>query len=623
MDKLPQIDQKHENQTSLLILSKRICTRSPPTHAYRLEPHMHDTFIKLLIAISLSPCHRPLLNSLTCLLTPALFALNTPLLFFTTSYPFLYSCSLLHSLQKKMSKFPFLLLLITICLCSSLGSSSKSGFLQSECLTVPSSEFVSSLISTIGTIRQVTFIVSKFANVFGDFRLSNAISDCLDLLDFSSDQLSWSVSASQTPNGKHNSTGDLSSDLRTWLSAALSNQATCIDGFDGTNSIVKSVVAGSLYQVSSLLRNLLTMVHPILGSQNVNKGGNGSGSGVGRRLKNNDQFPSWVTHGDRKMLQVNGVSADAVVAQDGTGNFTNVMDAVLAAPDYSMRRYVIYIKRGIYKEYVEIKKKKWNLMMIGDGMHVTVLSGNRSFVDGWTTFRSATFAVSGRGFIARDITFENTAGAEKHQAVALRSDSDLSVFYRCEMRGYQDTLYTHTMRQFYRECKISGTVDFIFGDATVVFQNCQLLAKKGLVDQRNTITAQGRKDPNQPTGFSIQFCNISADTDLAASLNTSATYLGRPWKLYSRTIIMQSYMSNAINPQGWLEWNGEFALDTLYYGEFMNYGPGAGLGSRVKWPGYHALNSSIEVANFTVAQFIEGNLWLPSTGVKYTAGLAV
>ena len=232
-------------------------------------------------------------------------------------------------------------------------------------------------------------------------------------------------------------------------------------------------------------------------------------------------------------------------------------------------------------------------------------------------------AVSGKGFIARDMTFENTAGPEKHQAVALRSDSDLSVFFRCGIRGYQDTLYTHTMRQFYRECRISGTIDFIFGDGSVVLQNCDILVRKGLPNQKNTITAQGRKDPSEPTGFSIQFCNISADSDLAPSVNSTYTYLGRPWKAYSRTIIMQSYISNATRPEGWLEWNGTLHLHTLYYGEYMNNGPGAGLSKRVKWPGYHALNQSSQVNNFTVAQFIEGNLWLPSTGVKYTAGLGV
>lgn len=83
-------------------------------------------------------------------------------------------------------------------------------------------------------------------------------------------------------------------------------------------------------------------------------------------------------------------------------------------------------------------------------------------------------AVAGKGFICRDLTVENTAGPAKHQAVALRSDSDLSVFYRCEFAGYQDTLYAHSLRQFFRDCYISGTVDFIFGNAAAVFQNSQV-----------------------------------------------------------------------------------------------------------------------------------------------------
>lgn len=233
-------------------------------------------------------------------------------------------------------------------------------------------------------------------------------------------------------------------------------------------------------------------------------------------------------------------------------------------------------------------------------------------------------AVKGKGFIARDMRFENTAGPEKHQAVAFRSDSDLSVVFRCAMTGYQDTLYAHSMRQFYRDCKITGTVDFIFGDGVVVFQNCQVLARKGLPNQKNTITAQGRKDPSQPSGFSIQFSNISVEPDLMVNSSSSIPiYLGRPWKLYSRTIIMQSYISQFIRPEGWLEWNGDFALDTLYYAEYMNYGPGAGLGGRVKWPGLHAINDSSQANNFTVGQFLLGNSWLPSTGVKYTAGLGV
>ncbi|XP_057751857.1 pectinesterase/pectinesterase inhibitor PPE8B-like [Arachis stenosperma] len=495
------------------------------------------------------------------------------------------------------------------------GADGGAYFAGSECLKVTPSEFVVSVRDVVDVMQGIMSILAEFDNGgFGDdFRVSNAVSDCVDLLDLSSDELDWSVSATQNPQGKHNSTGNLSSDLRTWLSATLANPETCMDGFEGTNSMVKGLVSTGLVQMISLVQNLLTQVDPVPDHSFSTKQG---------------KFPAWVKPRDRKkLLEANnngvGVFADAVVAADGTGNYTKIMDAVKDAPNYSMSRYVIYIKKGVYNENVEIKKKKWNLMIIGDGMNNTVITGNRSFVDGWTTFRSATFAVSGRGFIARDVAFQNTAGPAKHQAVALRSDSDLSVYYRCGIFGYQDSLYAHTMRQFYRECKITGTVDFIFGDATAIFQNCQILAKKGLPDQKNTITAHGRKEPTEPTGFSIQFSNITADSDLVPLINTTHTYLGRPWKPYSRTIVMQSFISDVLRPEGWLEWSGNVSLDTLYYAEYMNHGPGSGLSNRVKWPGYHVMNDSSQASNFTVTQFIEGNLWLPSTGVVFTAGLGV
>ncbi|PIN00471.1 Pectinesterase [Handroanthus impetiginosus] len=507
--------------------------------------------------------------------------------------------------------------LVTLLCCVGVG---MSDFGVSECLKVPTSEFAGTVKSTIGAVQNVISIVSKFSGAFGDFRLNNAIADCLDLMDYSVDHLSWALSVSQNPNGKNNSTGNVSADMKTWLSGALTNQETCKEGFDGTNNVVKTLVSGTVDQVSALVCNLLSMVKP----RGLSSGSNGvsGGRSGGRKLMTVDQFPNWLKSHDRKLLQAaSGATADAVVAADGTGNFTSINEAIGSVPEYSIKRFVIYVKRGVYKEYVEINKKKWNIMMIGDGMDATVISGNRNFIDGWTTYRSATFAVRGQGFIARDLTIENTSGPEKHQAVTFRSDSDLSVLYRCAIRGYQDTLYAHSLRQFYRECKISGTIDFIFGNGAAVFQNCEILARKGLPNQKNTITAQGRKEPTEDTGFSIQLCNISAEPDVLSSLNSTPTYLGRPWKLYSRTVIMQSYISSAIRAEGWLEWNGNFALDTLFYAEYMNYGPGAGLGARVKWPGYRVFNDSAEANKFTVAQFIIGNNWLPSTGVRYTAGL--
>jgi len=204
--------------------------------------------------------------------------------------------------------------------------------------------------------------------------------------------------------------------------------------------------------------------------------------------------------------------------------------------------------------------------------------------------------------------------------VALRVGSDLSAFYRCSFKGYQDTLYAHSLRQFYRECNIYGTVDFIFGNSAVVFQDCNLLARRPLENQKILYTAQGRQDPNENTGISIQNCNVTAAPDLAPVKSSFEAYLGRPWKEYSRTVFMQSFLGDLIQPAGWLEWNGSFALSTLYYGEYMNRGPGAGTTKRVKWAGYRVINSSSEASSFTVSKFIEGDSWLPSTGVKYVSG---
>ncbi|GJN03663.1 hypothetical protein PR202_ga21134 [Eleusine coracana subsp. coracana] len=492
-----------------------------------------------------------------------------------------------------------------------------------------SAGLLSTLRETLDAIRGVASIISSFpiGGILGggDLRLSSAVADCLDLLDLSSDELSWSMSSStattsSSVSGARLGTGDAPSDLRSWLSGALGNQDTCKEGLDATGSPLASLVATGLDAVTSLLSDGLGQVAAETSRASSSRRGLASA-------------PRWLRARDRRLLQApvagpGGMAVNAVVAKDGTGDFTTVSAAVEAAPAESAARWVIYVKRGVYKETVEVKKKKWNLMLVGDGAGATVITGHRNYVDGYTTYRSATVAVNGKGFMARDLTFANTAGPSKHQAVALRCDSDLSVFYRCAFEGYQDTLYAHSLRQFYRDCRVSGTVDFVFGNAAAVFQNCTLLARLPLPEQKNSVTAQGRLDANMTTGFAFQFCNVSAADDLlraaaAAGNNgtSTQTYLGRPWKRYSRVVFMQSWIGGVVRPEGWLAWDGEFALHTLYYGEYMNTGPGAGVAGRVGWPGFHVMNSAAEAGNFTVAQFIEGNMWLPTTGVKFTAGL--
>jgi pectin methylesterase-like acyl-CoA thioesterase len=221
----------------------------------------------------------------------------------------------------------------------------------------------------------------------------------------------------------------------------------------------------------------------------------------------------------------------------------------------------------------------------------------------------------GQGFIAKDMGFRNTAGAIKQQAVALMSNSDKSIFYRCQIDAFQDTLYVHANRQFYRECNIYGTVDFIFGDAVVVFQNCNIFAKVPMPGQQNTITAQGKSDPRQITGISIHDCTISPSGDLTSV----QTYLGRPWKDFSTTVILYSNLGSLINPAGWLPWVGTSAPSTIFYSEYRNYGPGSSTKNRVKWKGVKNMNANL-ASRFSVGSFINGSDWIPAI-VPFKSGL--
>ncbi|XP_011024825.1 PREDICTED: probable pectinesterase/pectinesterase inhibitor 34 [Populus euphratica] len=477
---------------------------------------------------------------------------------------------------------------------------------------------------TLLHLDKALYLSSGISYVNMETRERAAFDDCLELLEDSIDALTRSLSTIAPSSGG----GGSPEDVVTWLSAALTNQDTCNEGFEGVNGTVKDQMTEKLKDLTELVSNCLAIF-------SASNGGDFSGVPIQnkRRLMTEDgdkseadNCPSWLGRRERRLLglPVSAIQADIIVSGDGSGTFKTISEAIKKAPEHSTRRTIIYVRAGRYVEdNLKVGRKKWNLMFIGDGMGKTIITGGRSVFNHVTTFHTASFAATGTGFIARDMTFENWAGPAKHQAVALRVGADHAVVYRCSIIGYQDTLYVHSNRQFYRECDIYGTVDFIFGNAAVVLQNCSIYARKPMASQKNTITAQNRKDPNQNTGISIHACRLLAASDLAPSKGTFPTYLGRPWKLYSRTVYMLSYMGDHIHPRGWLEWDASFALDTLYYGEYMNYGPGAAVGQRVKWPGYRVITSTVEANKFTVAQFIYGSSWLPSTGVAFLAGLSV
>ncbi|XP_022992216.1 pectinesterase-like [Cucurbita maxima] len=453
-----------------------------------------------------------------------------------------------------------------------------------------------------------------------------ALHDCLETIDETLDELhKATVDLHEYPNKK--SLTQQADDLKTLLSSAITNQETCLDGFshDEADKNLRDKLKEGQIEVERMCSNALAMIKNMTDTDIANYETK-MGTAANRKLKeeNNDeqiQWPEWLSAGDRRLLQSSSVKPDVVVAADGSGNFKTVAAAVAAAPVKSSKRYVIRIKAGVYRENVDVQKKKTNIMFMGDGRSNTIITGSRNVVDGSTTFNSATVAAVGEGFLARDITFQNTAGPSKHQAVALRVGADLSAFYQCDMLAYQDTLYVHSNRQFYINCLISGTVDFIFGNAAAVFQDCDIHARRPNSGQKNMVTAQGRSDPNQNTGIVIQKSRIGATSDLRSVQKSFPTFLGRPWKEYSRTVIMQSSISDVIDSKGWHEWSGNFALNTLFYGEYQNTGPGASTGGRVTWKGFRVIRSATEAEGFTPGKFIGGGSWLRATGFPFSLGL--
>ncbi|KAK1316611.1 putative pectinesterase/pectinesterase inhibitor 28 [Acorus calamus] len=470
---------------------------------------------------------------------------------------------------------------------------------------------------TVDRIHDAANHSSVLQSLKHDPRTAQALENCNELMEYAVDDLKESI---EKLGGFDLSKLDkLVEDLNVWLSASITYQETCLDGFENTTGDAGESMRKAMKTGMELSSNALAIVgglSNILGDMNL--------SFLNRRLLSEEgsEFPSWVSLGRRRLLSAdaNGTDPDVVVAKDGTGQYETINDALAAVPKNGNKTFVVYIKEGVYKEYVQINRSMTNVMFIGDGPTKTKITGNKNFIDGTPTFKTATVAVVGDGFIAKDIGFENSAGPEKHQAVALRVQSDMSVFYNCQMDGYQDTLYAHTNRQFYRDCVISGTVDFIFGNSPVVFQNCKIVVRKPLDNQQNTITAQGRKDRREPTALILHNCTIVADPEYYPVRKKLPTYLGRPWKEYSRTFVMQSQIDDLVRPEGWQPWFGDFALNTCFYAEFDNRGPGAGVTGRVKWRGVKTISWE-HAQKFTVEHFIQGTRWLPVTNVPYIPGL--
>lgn len=283
-----------------------------------------------------------------------------------------------------------------------------------------------------------------------------------------------------------------------------------------------------------------------------------------------------------------------VVAQDGSGDYTSLQKALDACKAFPDERITIRIKPGTYKEKIEVHSWTTRVSLIGEDAKTTILTfGDYSGKDGINTFTSYTVKVMGNDFQAENITFENSAGPVG-QAVALHVEADRCVFRNCRFLGNQDTMYAagEGSRQYFINCYIEGTTDFIFGAATAVFEDCKIHVKK------NSYITAASTPQGQPYGYVFIHCDLTAEPE------ATKVYLGRPWRNYAKTVFIRSTLGAHILPEGWHNWSKPDAEKTVFYAEYKSTGPGASTTQRVPWS--HQLTEA-EASSYTVKNILKGN----------------
>ncbi len=288
------------------------------------------------------------------------------------------------------------------------------------------------------------------------------------------------------------------------------------------------------------------------------------------------------------------------VAKDGSGDFKTIQEAVNGVRDWSEVQVPIYIKKGIYREKLIIPAQKSRISLIGEDKAQTIITfDDYSGKNGINTYTSHTVLVQGNDFKAENLTFENSAGPVG-QAVALHVEADRVVIKNCRILGNQDTLFpsADTSRQYYINCYIEGTTDFIFGAATVVFEDCHIHSKK------NSYITAASTTQAQLFGFVFLNCKLTADPAV------QKVYLGRPWRPYARTVFINTDMDKHIMPEGWHVWNNNENHLKTFYAEYGSHGPGFVKESRIAWS---KQLTKKEAKQYTLKNIFKGGAsWFPA-----------
>ncbi|MGD1277538.1 MAG: pectinesterase family protein [Tepidisphaeraceae bacterium] len=294
-----------------------------------------------------------------------------------------------------------------------------------------------------------------------------------------------------------------------------------------------------------------------------------------------------------------------VVAADGTG-FSTVQAAIDSIPDGSQQPVTIYIKPGTYTGQIKISANKPPIRMYGDDAQSTILIFNLEAKlpgpDGKPlgTTKTASTYVQANDFEADDLTFSNSTPRDVAQALALAAQGDRQIYRRCRFVGWQDTLYTNggpppasapstrsggnpllwqkpvtpANRLYFEDCHIEGGVDFIFGNSTAVFRNCEILSKR-----RGYLTAA-----STPQGVAYGYVFMNCKLTAREGVKDGSVYLGRPWREYANVIYLNCEMGPQINAAGWSEWkSAPERIKTAYNAEYGSTGPGATIEERAPW----------------------------------------
>lgn len=306
------------------------------------------------------------------------------------------------------------------------------------------------------------------------------------------------------------------------------------------------------------------------------------------------------------MFIYSGVKAQShkliVVAKDGSGDFTSIQKAFDAIPLHNETPTTIYVKSGVYKEKLHLDSTKSYVTLQGANRFNTIITfddhtgkktKSRKTIN---TMSSYTFLLDANNFLAKNITIQNNAGFHAGQAVGLDVRGDKDAFIDCRIIGNQDILFTQSAnsREFYKNCYIEGTTDFIFGAATVYFDQCRIHSKK----DSHVTAASTPKD--HPFGY------VFYDCELTGNPNVTKADLGRPWRAYAAVAYIHCYLGQHIKPAGWSNWHDTDRYKTARYSEYDSYGPGANPSSRVSWS--HQLTAQ-KVKNYTIENVLNG--WIP------------